>query len=133
MELIYEIIGDIPRVETVKGKPELTSDHENCRPDISDRCGRPRASALEADEGYLFIDYIYSTSYDTTLKRSSSVGLLGPPSSSAGDMETSLVRRVPQPLTSPGLFVEDSYSALVLSVPLPPATLSLPENMFVFG
>ena len=68
-ELIYEIIGDIPRVETVKGKPELTSDHENCRPDIADRCGRPRASALEADEGYLFIDYIYSTSYDTTPKR----------------------------------------------------------------
>jgi len=283
VELIYEIIGDIPRVETVKGKPELTSDHYNYRPDISDRCGRPRASALEADEGYLFIDHIYSTSYDTTPKRYltsfaitrdffhsffgtakddldqhgfripggdpdggregrarmqdiggedttadqrpvlsaerplpsdrtragenlhtalvpsdipqrrrlrslerrrgigwrsrsaspvtrsrysarrrerlasyqserrlrrgshspsvedtyntaiSSVGLLGPPSSSAREIETSLVPQVLQPLASPGLFVEDNHSALVPSASLPLATLSLPEDMFVFG
>jgi hypothetical protein len=69
VQLIYQIIGDIARAETVTTAPELTSDHENGRPDASDRCGRPRASALQADEGFLFFDHIYSTSYDTTPKR----------------------------------------------------------------
>lgn len=69
VQLIYQIIGDIARAETVTTAPELTSDHENGRPDASDRCGRPRASALQADGGYLFFDHIYSTSYDTTPKR----------------------------------------------------------------
>jgi hypothetical protein len=68
--------------------------------------------------------------YDTAI---SSVGLLGPPSLSAGEIETSLVPQVPQPLASPGLFVEDNHSALVPLASLPPATLLLPEDMFVFG
>jgi hypothetical protein len=49
--------------------PKLTSNHDNYRLDISDRCGQPRTSALEADKGYLFFDHIYSTSYNTTPKR----------------------------------------------------------------
>jgi hypothetical protein len=68
-KLIQQIIGDIAHVETITTAPELTSDRENGRPDISDRCGRPRASAFQADEGYLFFDHIYSTSYDTAPKR----------------------------------------------------------------
>lgn len=69
VQLIYQIIGDIAHLETVTTAPELTSDHGNGRLDISDRCGRPRASTLQADENYLFFDHIYSTSYDTTPKR----------------------------------------------------------------
>jgi Protein of unknown function (DUF3723) len=69
VKLIYELIGDIAYAETVTNIPELTSNHENRRPDISDRCGRPRVSVLQADEGYLFFDHIYSTSYDTSPKR----------------------------------------------------------------
>lgn len=49
--------------------PELISDVDNCKPDISNGCGRPRLGALQADEGYLLLDYIYSTSYDTAPKR----------------------------------------------------------------
>jgi hypothetical protein len=66
VKLINEIIGDIARVEAVITTPELTSAYDNCRPDISDRCGRPRVGALQSDEDYLFFDHIYSTSYDTT-------------------------------------------------------------------
>ena len=62
--LIYEIIGEIARKENAAPTPALTSSHDNCRPDISDRCGRPRIKALEADEDYLFVDHIYSTSLD---------------------------------------------------------------------
>jgi hypothetical protein len=78
VQLIYQIIGDLECGETMTAAPELTSDHENGRPDISDkcgrpdisyRCGRPHDSALQADEGCLFFDYIYSTSYDTAPKR----------------------------------------------------------------
>ncbi|PVH69165.1 hypothetical protein DL98DRAFT_541837 [Cadophora sp. DSE1049] len=36
---------------------------------LSDKCGRPRTSALLVDEGFLFFDHIYSTLYDTTPKR----------------------------------------------------------------
>lgn len=69
VQLIYQIIGDPEYPEAVTIAPELTSDHDNCRPELSDRCGRPRTSALLADEGFLFFDHIYSTSYDTTPKR----------------------------------------------------------------
>ncbi|KAH8792221.1 hypothetical protein F5882DRAFT_290887, partial [Hyaloscypha sp. PMI_1271] len=78
VQLIYQIIGDFECGEAMTAAPELTSDRENGRPDISDkcgrpdisyRCGRPHDSALQADEGCLFFDYIYSTSYDTAPKR----------------------------------------------------------------
>lgn len=67
--LMYEIIGEIARVETVTASPELVTDHDNCRPDISDRCGRPRVVIFQADEGYLFLDHMYATSYNTAPKR----------------------------------------------------------------
>ncbi|KAF4630047.1 hypothetical protein G7Y89_g8099 [Cudoniella acicularis] len=78
VQLIYQIIGDLECGETMTAAPELTSDREDGRPDISDkysrpdisyRYGRPHDSALQADEGCLFFDYIYLTSYDTTPKR----------------------------------------------------------------
>jgi len=69
VQLIYQIIGDPEFPEPVMTAPELTSDHDNCRPELSDRCGRPRTSTLLADEGFLFLGHIYSTLYDTTPKR----------------------------------------------------------------
>ena len=69
VKLIYEIISDIACVEPIAALPKLSSDYDNCRPDISDRCGRLRVSALRADESYLFFDYIYSFLYDITSKR----------------------------------------------------------------
>jgi len=78
VQLIYQIIGDPECGETMTAAPELTSDRENGRPDISDkcgrpdisyRCGRPHSSALQADEGCIFFDHIYSTSYDIAPKR----------------------------------------------------------------
>ena len=67
--MCYSLIGEFPVLENLTASPELTSDHENSRPTLSDRCGRPRTSALQMDEANLFFDYIYSTSYDTTPKR----------------------------------------------------------------
>ncbi len=67
--MVYAIIGDISRVETLSTLPELTSDSENCRPELSDRVGRPRASAFQTDEVNLFFDHIYSAQYDTTPQR----------------------------------------------------------------
>jgi hypothetical protein len=69
VKLIYEIISDIVHVKTITASPKLTLDHDNYRPDILDRCGRPRKSALLADKGYLFFDHIYSTVYNTAPKR----------------------------------------------------------------
>jgi hypothetical protein len=63
------IISKIAHVKTVTITPKLTSDHDNCKPDILDRCSLPRTSALKADEGYLFFNYIYLTLYNTTPKR----------------------------------------------------------------
>jgi hypothetical protein len=70
VKLIYEIISEISRAsKTLTTDLELTSDHDNCGLDISERCSWPREDALQANEDYLFFDYIYSTSYDTTPKR----------------------------------------------------------------
>ena len=49
--------------------PELTLDYENSKLDKLDRYGRPRTNAFQANEGYLFFNYIYSILYDTTPKQ----------------------------------------------------------------
>lgn len=46
VKLIYKLIGDIVYAEIVTNIPELTLNHENRRPDILDRCGRPYISVL---------------------------------------------------------------------------------------
>jgi hypothetical protein len=72
VQLIYQIIGDPEDPEDPEGvttAPKLSSDHENIRPDLSDRHGIPRTSAYRADKSFLFFDHIYSTLYDTTPKR----------------------------------------------------------------
>lgn len=69
VQLIYQIIGNPECGETMTAAPELTSNRENGRPDISYKCGRPHSNALQADEGCLFFNHIYSTSYNIAPKR----------------------------------------------------------------
>jgi hypothetical protein len=76
VRLIYEIISDDNEyLEPIVINPELTSDRNNYSSDILDkrgrldRSGRPHTSAFLSDEGNLFFDHIYSTSYDTAPKR----------------------------------------------------------------
>lgn len=46
-KLIYEIIDEISRVKTLMTIFELTSDHDNYKLDISDRCDRSRITVLK--------------------------------------------------------------------------------------
>ena len=64
-----QLLGDVPYAERGLAAPELTSDHEGCGSDISDRCGRPRECSFQADEESLFLKHIYFTSYSTVPKR----------------------------------------------------------------
>jgi len=64
-----QLLGDVPYVKRGLVAPELTSDHEGCGSDISDRCGRPRERSFQLDEESLFLEHIYSTSYSTVPKR----------------------------------------------------------------
>lgn len=59
----------MPYVERGLVAPVLTSDSEGCRSDISDRCGRPRELSFQADEESLFLEHIYSTSYNSTVPK----------------------------------------------------------------
>jgi len=59
----------VPYVERGRVTPALTSDHDDCGSNISDRCGRPRERSFQADEESLFLEHIYSTSYSTLPKR----------------------------------------------------------------
>ena len=69
VQVTCQLIGDVPPVKSTSGPPELTSDHNSCGSDISDRCGRPYDDSLAADEDKLFFDYIYEQSYDMRPKR----------------------------------------------------------------
>ncbi|KAL9631872.1 MAG: hypothetical protein Q9164_005658 [Protoblastenia rupestris] len=64
-----QLLGDVPYVKRGLAAPELTSDHEGCGSDISDRCGRPWERSFQADEESLFLEHIYFTSYSTVPKR----------------------------------------------------------------
>ncbi len=69
VQLNCQLLGDVPYVETGRVTPALTSDHDDCGSNISDRCGRPRERSFQADEESLFLEHIYSTSYSTLPKR----------------------------------------------------------------
>ena len=64
-----QLLGDVPYIERGLVIPELTSDYDGYRSDISDRYGRPRERFFLADEENLFLEHIYSTSYNTYPKR----------------------------------------------------------------
>jgi hypothetical protein len=65
-----QIMGDpeCPN-DRVTATLKLTSNHNNYRLELFDRCGVLRTSALLADKSFLFFDLIYSTLYNMTPKR----------------------------------------------------------------
>lgn len=69
VQLNCQLIGDVSYVERMKVTSELTSDHDDCESDISDRCDRPRDHSFQADEESLFLNHIYSTFYSILFKR----------------------------------------------------------------
>ena len=68
IQLNCYLMRDVPYAERMKVAPELTSD-DDCGSDFTDRYGRPHDHSFQADQESLFIDYIYSASYNTTAKR----------------------------------------------------------------
>jgi hypothetical protein len=69
VQLNCQLMSDVPYAERMRVVPELTSDHESCGSDISDRCGRPYDQAFQADQENLFLHHIYSNSYSRIPKR----------------------------------------------------------------
>jgi hypothetical protein len=69
VQLNCQLMSDVPYAERMKVVPELTSDHDGCGPDISDRCGRPYNRSLQADQESLFLDHVYLNSYSSIPKR----------------------------------------------------------------
>jgi len=69
VQLNCQLIDNVSYVERMKVTSELTSDHDDCESNISDRCGRPRDHSFQADEKSLFLDHIYSLFYSILLKR----------------------------------------------------------------
>lgn len=69
VQVACQLIRDVPLVKSMTVPPELTSDHDDCGSDISDRCGRPYERSFAADEDNLFYEYIYSQSYEIRPKR----------------------------------------------------------------
>jgi hypothetical protein len=48
---------------------KLTSNHDNYRLELFNKCSIPRTSALLADKSFLFFNLIYLTLYNIILKR----------------------------------------------------------------
>ena len=69
VQLNCQLMSDVPYAERMRVVPELTSDHDGCGPDTSDRCGRPYNRSLQADQESLFLDHIYFNSYSSIPKR----------------------------------------------------------------
>ena len=69
VQLNCQLMSDVPYAERMRVVPELTSDHDGCGSDISDRCGRPYDQSFHADQESLFLDYMYSNSYSNVSKR----------------------------------------------------------------
>lgn len=51
VQLNCQLMDDIPYADRMKAAPKLTSDHDDCGSDISDRCGRPHEHSFRADLG----------------------------------------------------------------------------------
>ena len=69
VQYICQVLEDIDHVEIQTRFPELTSDHDDCKSDIDDRCGRPQEHSVKKDEESLFIDYIYPQSLTVTPRK----------------------------------------------------------------
>ncbi|KAL2056560.1 hypothetical protein ABVK25_002954 [Lepraria finkii] len=69
VQLNCQLMSDVPYAVRMRVVPELTSDHDGCGSNISDRWGRPYDQAFEADQESLFLDYIYFSPYGNVPKR----------------------------------------------------------------
>lgn len=69
MQLIYQIIKDPKFLKLMTTAPKLTSNHNNCKLELSNKCNRLRISTLLANKGFLFLNHIYLTLYNTILKQ----------------------------------------------------------------
>ncbi len=69
VQLNCQLMSDVPYAQRMRVVPELTSDHDDCESNISDRCGRSYDQSFQADQESLFLDYIYSNSYSRIPRR----------------------------------------------------------------
>ena len=69
VQLNCPLMSDVPYAKRMTAAPELTSDHDSCGPEISDRCGRPHEHSFQTDQESLFLDHIYSDSYSSIPQR----------------------------------------------------------------
>ena len=75
IQLISQVLVDKSRRDQTMITPEIVSDVSNCGKEIKHRCGRLFESSFLADEGNLFYDYIYSTTYSSHKKYLTSFGV----------------------------------------------------------
>jgi len=69
VQLNCQLMSDVPYAEKMRVVPELTSEHDSCGSNISDRCGRPYDQSFQADQESLFLNYVYSNSYSRIPQR----------------------------------------------------------------
>ncbi len=69
VQLNCQLIDDVSYVERMKVTLKLTSDHDDCKLNIFDRCNRSRDHSFHSDEKSLFLNHIYSIFYNILLKR----------------------------------------------------------------
>jgi hypothetical protein len=75
VQLISQVLVDKSRRDQTMITPEIVSDVSDCGKEIKHRCGRPFESSFLADEGNLFYDYIYCTTYPFHKKYLTSFGV----------------------------------------------------------
>lgn len=75
VQLISQVLVDKSRRDQTMIIPEIVSDVSNCGKEIKHRCGRLFESSFLADEGSLFYDYIYCTTYPSHKKYLTSFGV----------------------------------------------------------
>jgi len=69
VQLNCQLMSDVSYAQRMRVVPELTSDHDDCESNISDRCDRSYDQYFQADQKSLFLAYIYSNSYSRILRR----------------------------------------------------------------
>jgi hypothetical protein len=75
VQLIGQVLVDKPRRTQMTITPEIISDVDDSGENIKHRCGRPHEHSFLADEGSLFYDYIYSTTYPSHRRYLTSFGI----------------------------------------------------------
>ena len=68
VQLNCQLLHNVPHTERIKVTSELSSDYDNCSSDIFNWFSKSHNHSFQADQESLFIDYIYSTFYSTTVR-----------------------------------------------------------------